>query len=415
MRYRLLATFLLTIFAASAWAANNDLGLLGFKPDRVDAQRQLEEKFASYLSKDNVRDWMRHMSARPHHVGSPYGKEVAEFIRDKFSSWGFDTRIEEYQVLFPTPRTRLLEMVAPERFRAQLEEPSLPQDSTSGQKEEQLPSYNAYSIDGDVEGELVFVNYGVPADYEELDKRGIDVGGKIVIARYGGSWRGIKPKVAAERGAIGCILYSDPRDDGYFPGDVYPEGPYRMDQGAQRGSVQDMPTYPGDPLTPGRGAVADAERLDVQSAPTLTRIPVLPISYADALPLLRAMDGPVAPAAWRGALPLTYHLGPGPARVHLKLEFNWDLKTAYDVIAVLRGSESPDQWIMRGNHHDAWVNGASDPISWMAATMEEARAIGELVKTGWRPRRTIVGMPRSRVSWAPPNGPSTTPRRYATS
>ena len=234
------------------------------------------------------------------------------------------------------------------------------------------------------------MNYGVPADYEELDKRGIDVGGKIVIARYGGSWRGIKPKVAAERGAIGCILYSDPRDDGYFPGDVYPEGPYRMDQGVQRGSVQDMPTYPGDPLTPGRGAVADAERLDVQSAPTLTRIPVLPISYADALPLLRAMDGPVAPAAWRGALPLTYHLGPGPARVHLKLEFNWDLKTAYDVIAVLRGSESPDQWIMRGNHHDAWVNGASDPISGMAATMEEARAIGELIKTGWRPHRTIV-------------------------
>ena len=191
------------------------------------------------------------MSARPHHVGSPYGKEVAEFIRDKFSSWGFDTRIEEYQVLFPTPRTRQLEMVAPERFRAQLEEPSLPQDSTSGQKEEQLPSYNAYSIDGDVEGELVFVNYGVPADYEQLERRGIDVRGKIVIARYGGSWRGIKPKVAAERGAIGCILYSDPRDDGYFQGDVYPKGPYRMDEGAQRGSVQDMPTYPGDPLTPG--------------------------------------------------------------------------------------------------------------------------------------------------------------------
>ena len=390
MRSRLLATFLLTIFAASAWAANNDLGLLGFKPDRVTGQRRLEERFISYLSKDNVRDWIRHMSARPHHVGSPYGKEVAEFIRDKFSSWGFDTRIEEYQVLFPTPRTRQLEMVAPERFRAQLEEPSLPQDSTSGQKEEQLPSYNAYSIDGDVEGELVFVNYGVPADYEQLERRGIDVRGKIVIARYGGSWRGIKPKVAAERGAIGCILYSDPRDDGYFQGDVYPKGPYRMDEGAQRGSVQDMPTYPGDPLTPGRGAVADAQRLDVRSAPTLTRIPVLPISYADALPLLRAMDGPVAPAAWRGALPLTYHLGPGPARVHLKLEFNWDLKPAYDVIAVLRGSEYPDQWIMRGNHHDAWVNGASDPISGMAATMEEARAIGELIKTGWRPRRTIV-------------------------
>jgi N-acetylated-alpha-linked acidic dipeptidase len=266
----------------------------------------------------------------------------------------------------------------------------LTQDPTSNQADEQLPVYNAYSIDGDVTGQLVYVNYGIPRDYDSLASRGIDVKGKVVIARYGQSWRGIKPKVAAEHGAIGCIIYSDPRDDGYFAGDVYPKGAFRNEYGAQRGAVQDMPTYPGDPLTPGIGATKNAKRLDVKSAPTITKIPVLPISYADALPLLRALGGHVAPQTWRGALPITYHLGPGPATVHLKLEFNWDIKPAYDVIATMRGSERPDEWIIRGNHHDAWVNGADDPISGQVALMEEARAIAQLAKTGWKPKRTIV-------------------------
>jgi len=211
-----------------------------------------------------------------------------------------------------------------------------------------------------------------------------------VLARYGGSWRGIKPKVAAEHGAVGCLIYSDPRDDGYFQGDVYPKGPYRNEWGAQRGSVADMPLFPGDPLTPGVGAVKGVKRLDLKSAPTLTKIPVMPISYGDALPLLRALGGPVAPAAWRGALPVTYHLGPGPATVRLKLEFNWDIKPIYNVVARLKGSERPDEWVIRGNHHDAWVNGADDPVSGMVALLEEARAVGELTKTGWRPKRTIV-------------------------
>ena len=238
--------------------------------------------------------------------------------------------------------------------------------------------------------ELVYVNYGIPSDYEELEQRGIDVEGKIVIARYGGSWRGIKAKVAYEHGAIGCILFSDPRDDGYYQGDVYPEGPYRMEHGVQRGAVQDMPLYPGDPLTPFVGATADAERYTVEEAPTIMKIPVLPISYADALPLLQAMEGPVAPAAWRGALPLTYHLGPGPATVRLHVEFNWDLTPAYNVIAVMEGSDFPDEWVVRGNHRDGWAMGAGDPTSGMVALMEEAHAVGELTKTGWRPRRTIV-------------------------
>ena len=362
----------------------------GFPGNQTEVQRALEARFDEGLDPGDLRSWMQHLSSRPHHVGSPFGREVAEFIADKFREWGYETEVETYQVLFPTPRLRRLEMVAPTRFTAALEEPVLAEDRTSGQKDEQLPTYNAYSIDGDVTGELVYVNYGVPADYEELERRGIDVAGKVVIARYGGSWRGIKPKVAAEHGAIGCLIYSDPRDDGYARGDVYPDGPYRMADGAQRGSVADMPLFPGDPLTPNVGATEDAERLDLDEAPTLTKIPVLPISYADAQPLLAALGGPLAPAAWRGGLPLAYHVGPGPAQVHLELAFNWDIEPAYNVIARLEGRERSDQWVLRGNHHDAWVNGAADPVSGLVAMMAEAKAIGGLARTGWRPRRTIV-------------------------
>jgi N-acetylated-alpha-linked acidic dipeptidase len=378
---------------AAGWTAlalANDQSLLGFTAARAVEERRLEARFDALLKADELREWMRRLSARPHELGSAYGRENAEFIASQFRSWGYETAIEEFSVLFPTPTTRALEMVAPTRFQATLSEPPLPEDPTSGQTAEQLPVYNAYSIDGDVTGELVYVNYGRPKDYEELDRRGIDVKGRIVIARYGESWRGIKPKVAAEHGAIGCLIYSDPRDDGYFEGDVYPKGAFRNERGAQRGSVADMPLYPGDPLTPGVGATADAKRLPVKEAPTLTKIPVLPISYGDALPLLEALAGPVAPEAWRGALPITYHLGPGPTKVHLKLAFDWKRVPARDVIAKLPGGERPDEWIIRGNHHDAWVNGASDPISGLVALMEEAKAVGELHRGGWTPKRTIV-------------------------
>ena len=234
------------------------------------------------------------------------------------------------------------------------------------------------------------MNYGLPKDYEYLESKGINVKGKIIIVRYGGSWRGIKPKVAAEHGAIGCIIYSDPRDDGYFQGDDYPKGSWRNERGAQRGSVLDMPVYPGDPLTPGVSATTAAKRLPITDAKTLTKIPVLPISYGDAVPLLRSLGGRVAPEDWRGTLPLTYHIGPGPATVHLKLEFNWDLTTIHDVIARIRGAERPDQWVIRGNHHDAWVFGAYDPVSGLVSLMEEARAVAALTKSGWKPKRTII-------------------------
>src|SRR6266545_6552849 len=385
-----LPLLMLVCAAPTALAGSEKSPILGFSAPAADAERALEARLDAALDPALLGEWMRRLAARPHHVGSPYGRENAEYLAGLFREWGFDTRIEEYQVLFPTPKERLVELVSPGRYRARLAEPALPEDATSGQAGEQLPVYNAYSIDGDATAPLVYVNYGVPKDYEELERRGIDVKGKIVIARYGGSWRGIKPKVAAEHGAIGCIIYSDPRDDGYFQGDVYPKGAYRNDVGAQRGSVMDMPVHPGDPLTPGVGATKNAKRLDIKDVDIFTKIPVLPISYSDALPLLRALEGPVAPPDWRGALPITYHLGPGPARVHMDLEFNWNIVPCRDVIARLAGSDRADQWIMRGNHYDAWVNGASDPISGQVAMLEEAKAIGELAKSGWRPKRTII-------------------------
>ncbi|MBI1783479.1 MAG: folate hydrolase, partial [Sphingobacteriales bacterium] len=299
--------------------------LKGFSSTTSADQLTLEKKFDDQLKASNVQDYLKQMSSRPHHLGSPGSKAVAEYIADKFKSWGYQTEIETFYVLFPTPKTRLLEMTGPKKFTASLKEPALKEDATSGQVNEQLPVYNAWSADGDVAGDLVFVNYGVPADYDQLAKMGIDVKGKIVIAKYGRSWRGIKPKVAQEHGALGCIIYSDPKDDGYYQGDVYPKGPFRNENGAQRGSVEDMPIYPGDPLTPNEGATKDAKRLDRKDATNLLKIPVIPISYADAKPLLESLDGPVAPPDWRGALPLTYHVGPGKAKVHLKLEFDWKI------------------------------------------------------------------------------------------
>jgi N-acetylated-alpha-linked acidic dipeptidase len=364
--------------------------LMGFTDANAAKQIGWEKQFDAQLSAQNLDTWMKFMSSHPHHVGSPHDKANAEYMAGLFKQWGYQTEISAYYVLFPTPKTRVLELLGTKPYKAKLEEPSLPEDKTSGQKSEQLPTYNAYSADGDVTAELVFVNRGVPADYEELEKLGVSVKGKIVIAKYGGSWRGIKPKVAYEHGAIGCIIYSDPADDGYTQGDVYPEGAFRPKAGAQRGSVLDMPVSPGDPLTPNIAATKDAKRLARSEAKTIMKIPVIPISYEDALPLLQSLGGQVAPPSWRGTLPITYHVGPGIEKVHLKLEFNWDVKPIYNVIAKLTGSEFPDQWIIRGNHHDAWVNGAEDPLSGMVAEMEEARSIGELAKKGYMPKRTIV-------------------------
>lgn len=366
-----------------------DQNITGFFQENIEQQLQLETAFDQNLNIESIDENLKFLSSKPHHLSSPGSKANAEYILGLYKKWGWDAEIETSHVLFPTPKTRVLEMTSPTSYKAILKEPRISEDPDSGQKG-QLPTYNAYSADGDVSGELVFVNYGLPDDYKELDKMGIDVKGKIVIAKYGHSWRGTKPKVAQEHGAIGCIIYSDPMDDGYFEGDVYPKGAFKNEYGVQRGSVMDMVIYPGDPLTPGIGATKDAKRYDRNEAPNLLKIPVLPISYHDATPLLKALEGPVVPNGWQGGLPFAYHIGPGKTKVRLRVEFNWDIVPCYNVIAKIKGSKYPDEWIIRGNHQDAWVNGAADPISGLSAMLEEAKSIGNLLKTGWKPDRTLV-------------------------
>jgi N-acetylated-alpha-linked acidic dipeptidase len=386
---RVAAAALCLLIVPSTARTQSSPPIRGFTAASSQIQRQIEETFRAVPKPENNREYMRVITESAHHAGSPGSRKVAEYILTQFKSWGLPASIETFEALMPYPTERVVELVAPEKYTLELQEPVVPQDPTSAEQGA-LPTFNAYSADGDVTADLVYVNYGTPEDYEQLTKLGVDVKGKIVMARYGRSWRGIKPKVAYEHGAAGCIIYSDPHEDGFFAGDVYPDGAYRPEMGAQRGSVMDMPIHPGDPLTPGTASEPGAPRLDRAASKTILNIPVLPISYGDALPLLRNLKGPVAPEAWRGALPITYHVGAGPAKVHLKLAFDWSTRPLYDVIVRIDGAEFPDEWIIHGNHHDAWVNGASDPTSGNVALMETARGLGELLKTGWRPKRTII-------------------------
>jgi N-acetylated-alpha-linked acidic dipeptidase len=383
----LTAALALSLGPAAASAAPT---LLGFTPASSDAERALENRFDANLSADAIAARLKTMASAPNQVGSPHDKANAEFVLSQLKSWGWDAHIETFQVLYPTPKHEALELLGPTPFAATLNEPPLPGDATSAVRDGALPPYLAYAADGDVTGDLVYVNYGTPDDYKALARLGVDVKGKIVIVRYGQVWRGLKVKLAQEHGAIGCIIYSDPADDGYGPGDTYPTGAWRPDEGVQRGSVLDIPVQSGDPLTPNIGATADAKRIPIAEASVIMKIPALPISYADAKPFLAALGGQVAPKSWRGALPVTYHTGPGPARVHLSLQSDWGLKPLYDVIAVMRGAERPDEWVVRANHRDGWVFGAWDPLAGQTALLEEAKSIGALAKAGWRPKRTIV-------------------------
>jgi N-acetylated-alpha-linked acidic dipeptidase len=378
------------VFSASVLLAadNGDISIRGFQTKDVTAERELERKAQAVPDTAKFREYMEFMAAEPHNAGSPRSKAVAEYILKLLKSWGLDAQIEMLESLMPYPTVRQVDVISPIPFTATLKEPAVTQDPTSGQPG-QLPTYNAYAADGDVTGDVVYVNFGVPADYDWLSKQGIEVKGKIVIARYGGSWRGIKPKVAAEHGAIACLIYSDPHEDGYFEGDVYPKGPMRPSEGVQRGSVLDMPLYPGDPLTPGWASEPGARRLPLSEAKTIMKIPVLPLSYADAQPILQQLTGPLVPRDWRGALAITYHAGPGPTRVHIKTAYDWTTRPLYDVIATIPGSTSPAEWVLAGNHHDAWVNGADDPVSGAIALLETARSLAALQKQGWKPRRTI--------------------------
>jgi N-acetylated-alpha-linked acidic dipeptidase len=380
-------SFLALLLAAATLAAQEPIR--GFPQTQWAAEHELEQKASAVPQASRQKVYLERMAKVPHHAGSPASAAVAEYALGLFKEFGLDAHIEHFEAMLPYPTARTLEMVSPVKFRATLKEPVVAGDSYSSDAT-QLPTYNAYSGSGDVTAPLVYVNYGVPEDYDALAKQGIDVKGKIVIARYGKSWRGTKPKVAAEHGAVGCLIYSDPRDDGYFQGDVYPKGAMRPPDGVQRGSVMDMPLYVGDPLSPGWASEAGSKRLSISEAKSLMTIPVMPISYADATPLLQNLGGPVAPEAWRGALGFTYHIGPGPATAHFKLDFDNSTRPLHDVIATIPGSTYPDEWVIYGNHHDGWVNGAHDPISGAVALLETARALSELRKQGWQPKRTIV-------------------------
>jgi N-acetylated-alpha-linked acidic dipeptidase len=329
------------------------------------------------------------MTSEPHHTGSPYEIKLADYVSDQFKRIGIEATKYEYSVLLPWPKQRRIDIVAPDQVRLEVEEEKIRGDQWAD-KPGILPAYNAYSPSGDVTGEIVYVNFGIPADYETLDKMGISVKGKIVLARYGGSWRGIKPKVAAEHGAIACIIYSDPHEDGYFQGEVYPDGPYRGWGMIQRGSVMDMPRYPGDPSTPDRPSKPGVERLAMDKIETFAPIPVQPMSYRDGVELLKRLKGPVAPGAWRGSLPITYHIGPGPAKVHMNLQMDYGQRRLIDVVGKITGSVAPDEWIVVGSHRDAWVFGASDSVSGHVSMMAVARAMSEMMKKGWKPRRSVL-------------------------
>ncbi|HEX4303984.1 MAG TPA: transferrin receptor-like dimerization domain-containing protein [Rhizomicrobium sp.] len=376
----------------SATALVGALTLMGAVADPAppSAQDALETRFDAAIHPSELDAWMKLLAAEPNQVGSPHDKSNAEYVLAQFKSWGWDAHIETFDVLYPTPISEAVELLGKKPFKATLQEPPIKGDSSARAHDYALPAYVAYQGDGDVTAGLVYANYGMPDDYKALKRMGIDVKGKIVITRYGAGWRGLKPKLAQEHGAIGCLIYSDPAEDGYGTDAAYPNGPARPPHGIQRGSVQDMTFYPGDPLTPGVGATKDAKRLTRETAPTILKIPTLPISYADAQVLLASLGGDVVPKGWRGALPITYRVGPGTAQVHLLVKSDWSLKTIYDVIAVMKGSDFPDQWVVRGNHRDGWVFGASDPLSGQVALMAEGQAIGGLVKAGWHPKRTLV-------------------------
>jgi len=379
---------LIALAAAGLLCAAPALGAAA-DPGPAD-QAGVERAFDAAIHPAELGEWLKRMASQPNHVSSPHDKANADWELDQFKAFGWDAHIETFEVLYPVPISESLELVGPRPFQATLQEPPIPGDSSSTATDPALPAYVAFQGDGDVTAPLVYVNYGMPDDYKALQRLGVSVKGKIVIARYGAGWRGLKPLLAQQHGAVGCIIYSDPQGDGYAVDGVYPNGPMRPPQGIQRGSVADMTIFPGDPLTPGIGATKDAKRLKIADAPTILKIPVLPISYADAQVFLAALGDPVAPPGWRGSLPITYRVGPGPAEVHIAVKSDWTLKTIYDVIAVMKGSNWPDQWVVRGNHHDGWVFGATDPLSGQIALLAEAKAIGGLAQTGWRPKRTLV-------------------------
>jgi len=368
-----------------------DANIDGFGSSTATAERQWEDKFRAVPAAASAREHLRTLTAQPHVAGTKEDYDTAVYVRDRFREYGLPADIKEYDVLLPYPKQpSLVEMTAPRRESLAVHETVVPEDPTSSNPKI-IPLFNGYSANGDVTGDIVYVNYGLPSDYNDLQKIGVDVKGKIALARYGNSFRGVKAKVAEEKGAAGLIIYSDPADDGYMQGDVYPKGPWRPASSAQRGSVQYLFQYPGDPLTPGEASVPGVKRLKISEATDLTRIPVQPISYGEARKLLEPLEGPIRPKGFQGGLPFPYHVGgTNKVRVHLKTDMDYQIRKIWDVIARIDGDDEKDRWVIMGNHRDAWTFGAVDPNSGSTAMLEAARAFGQLLKQGWKPRRTII-------------------------
>jgi N-acetylated-alpha-linked acidic dipeptidase len=376
---------------SSSGATTQSTALDGFTPDGARTERELEDRFRAVPKPDSAREHLRQLTKEPHVTGTQEDYQTALYVRDRLREYGIQADLKEYQVLLPFPKSpTVLELIAPRRLRLALQEAAIPEDPSSSNKKI-IPLFNGYSATGDVTAPLVYVNYGLPDDYAALKKLNVDVKGKIVIARYGRSFRGVKARVAEENGAVGCIIYSDPADDGYTQGDVYPKGPWRPETSAQRGSVQYLFIHPGDPLTPGTPATPGTPRLKQSEATNLTKLPVQPISYGDARKLLEPLRGAVRPAGFQGGLPFAYHVGgTNDVQVHLKTDMEFKTMTIWDVVGRIEGDAERDRWLVLGNHRDAWTFGAVDPNSGTASMLELARGFGELLKQGWKPRRTII-------------------------
>ncbi|MGH9927878.1 MAG: M28 family metallopeptidase [Pyrinomonadaceae bacterium] len=363
----------------------------GFTPEGSAEERRWEDEFRAVPAPGSAREHLRRLTAQPHVAGTKEDYATAVYVRDQIRSYGIASELKEYEVLLPYPKQPgIVELIRPQRARLGVMEMPIAEDpSSSNQKI--IPLFNGYSPSGDVTAPLVYVNYGLPPDYEALKKLGVEVTGKIAIARYGNSFRGVKAKVAQDHGAVGLIIYSDPADDGYMQGDVYPKGPWRPANSAQRGSVQFLSTAPGDPLTPGKPAIPGVPRLKIQEVTTLPRIPVQPISYGDARRLLEPLRGPVRPKGFQGGLPFPYHVGGTDyVSVHVKTSMDFQIRKIWDVISRIDGEPEQDRWVIMGNHRDAWTFGAVDPNSGTTAMLEAARGFGALLRKGWKPRRTIL-------------------------
>jgi N-acetylated-alpha-linked acidic dipeptidase len=379
---------LLGIFCTGAPGYGDSDAIRGFFTEHVGSERAAEQKLLQIPDAANAEANLRQLTAEPHMAGTEASHRVAQWLLAQYQSYGFDAAIESYSVYLPSPKERELELVEPEKQTLATPEQPYEWDKDTYDARA-VPAFNAYSASGEATAQVVYVNYGMVDDYRRLDDLGVRVDGKIVIARYGQGFRGIKAQLAEEHKAAALLIYSDPADDGFFAGDPYPRGPWRPASGIQRGSILYTSKYPGDPLTPGVAATADAKRLSPADAKSLPHIPVLPINARDAAVILSHMGGQNVPHGWQGTLPFTYHLGPGEAVVHLKLQMDYQQRNIYDVIARIHG-EDDNSWVLFGNHHDAWVFGAVDPNSGTASMLEAARALGRLARDGWKPKRTII-------------------------